>query len=156
MFNGQDNQGNSDFVSFGLKFGHPEFRFKLGGGVAKVQSDIPVQPGRWHTVTLWRNRKNASMVLDDNPPVYGSAKGIFQGLDLVESLFVGGLPSYENINEDVGFTRGFVGCISRIALGPRHRSVSGDIELFITLVPKLYNKVSLFVSFHTLGIIWEK
>jgi hypothetical protein len=61
------------------------------------------------------------MILDDNPGVYGQAKGIFQGLDLVKSLYIGGLPSYENINDDVGFTRGFVGCISRLALGPRHR-----------------------------------
>ena len=78
MFNGQDNSGNADFVAFGIKFGYPELRFKLGGGVAKIQSDLPVQPGQWHTATLWRSVKNASMTIDDRPPVHGSAVGIFQ------------------------------------------------------------------------------
>jgi hypothetical protein len=41
----------------------------------------------------------------------------WQGLDLVEPLYLGGLPSYYEVSADLGFTRGFVGCISRLGLG---------------------------------------
>ena len=56
-----------------------------------------------------------------------------QGLDLVEPLYIGGMPGMDNLNKDVGFTRGFVGCISRVALGPRNRLVQimiSDLGLF--------------------------
>jgi hypothetical protein len=35
----------------------------------------------------------------------------------VEPLYLGGLPSYYEVSDDLGFTRGFVGCISRLGLG---------------------------------------
>ena len=70
---------------------------------------------------VWRSRKNASLTLDDSPPVYGAAEGIFQGLDLRGPFYVGGLPTLNGISSGVGFKRGFVGCVSKVAVGPRLR-----------------------------------
>jgi len=39
----------------------------------------------------------------------GSALGSFQGLDLVESMYMGGVPDYTAIATSSGFQRGFVG-----------------------------------------------
>lgn len=39
----------------------------------------------------------------------GTAAGTFVGLDLVEDLFVGGVPDYSAISRSAGFRNGFVG-----------------------------------------------
>jgi hypothetical protein len=50
-----------------------------------------------------------TMYIDGEGPYSGTALGRFQGLDLVEPLFVGGVPDFRNIHRLSGFTRGFVG-----------------------------------------------
>jgi hypothetical protein len=49
------------------------------------------------------------MYVDGEGPYGGTALGRFQGLDLVEPLYVGGVPDFRNIHRLSGFTRGFVG-----------------------------------------------
>jgi hypothetical protein len=49
------------------------------------------------------------MYVDGYGPYSGTALGRFQGLDLVEPLYVGGVPDFRNIHRLNGFTRGFVG-----------------------------------------------
>ena len=77
--------------------------------------------GVWHTAVLWRSRKNVSLTVDNHPSVFGESPGIFQGLDLLEPLYLGGLPSFQVNLDNIGFGRGFVGCVSKLALGPRQR-----------------------------------
>jgi hypothetical protein len=50
-----------------------------------------------------------TMYVDGNGPYSGTALGRFQGLDLVEPLYVGGVPDFRNIHRLNGFTQGFVG-----------------------------------------------
>ncbi len=56
FYNGQTSSGGSDFVSFGLDQGVPEFRFNLGSGAAVIRADKPITFGEWHTVKLSRNK----------------------------------------------------------------------------------------------------
>jgi len=92
--------------------------------------------GEWHTAVVWRSRKNASLSLDGSTPVLGFAEGIFQGLDLLGPFYVGGLPTFNGIGSGVGFKRGFVGCVSKVAIGHRLR---WDIILkILELKIKLY------------------
>ena len=74
-----------------------------------VKADKPIEVGQWHTVKLARHRKNGSLTVDQNPTVYGMSEGKFQGLDLLEPFYLGGLPSFYAVSTDVGHTRGFVG-----------------------------------------------
>jgi hypothetical protein len=50
-----------------------------------------------------------TMYVDGDGPYSGTALGRFQGLDLVEPLYVGGVPDFRSIHRLNGFTRGFVG-----------------------------------------------
>ena len=47
--------------------------------------------------------------MDGEGPFVGQASGRFQGLDLVEPLYVGGVPEFRSIHKLNGFNRGFVG-----------------------------------------------
>jgi hypothetical protein len=49
------------------------------------------------------------MYVDGEGPYSGTALGRFQGLDLVEPLYVGGVPDFRSIHRLNGFARGFVG-----------------------------------------------
>lgn len=56
LYNGQEEGGDGDFVSFGLSDGYPEFRFNLGGSPAVIRSRRAVTLDEWHTVRLQRDR----------------------------------------------------------------------------------------------------
>ncbi|XP_071451008.1 basement membrane-specific heparan sulfate proteoglycan core protein [Hetaerina americana] len=134
LYNGQNPGGSGDFVSFGLSQGHPELRFDVGSGPAIIRAPAPVTLGRWHTVKLDRNKKEAykgmqgdgSMYVDGAGPYTGSAAGRFQGLDLEEPLYIGGVPDFSNIHRLAGFTQGFVGCISRLVVGTKEHELVRD------------------------------
>jgi hypothetical protein len=49
------------------------------------------------------------MVVDDDQPIYGSVTGRFIALDLLEPLYIGGVPNFKSIHKQPGFFRGFVG-----------------------------------------------
>lgn len=57
------------------------------------------------------------MTVVGHAPVHSNAPGRFQGLDLVEPLYVGGVRDFGAINRQAGYDHGFVGCISRLVIG---------------------------------------
>uniref|UniRef100_A0A452GNE6 Uncharacterized protein n=1 Tax=Gopherus agassizii TaxID=38772 RepID=A0A452GNE6_9SAUR len=113
LYNGQKKSTGADFVSFGLVGGCPEFRFDAGSGMATIRHPAPIRLGEFHTVWLYRNLTQGSLVLDSHPPVNGTSQGKFQGLDLNEELYLGGYPDYIAIAKS-GLSSGFVGCVRQL------------------------------------------
>ncbi|XP_041425839.1 basement membrane-specific heparan sulfate proteoglycan core protein isoform X10 [Xenopus laevis] len=115
VYSGQKKSNGADFVSFGLVGGRPEFRFDAGSGMATIRYPTPISLGEFHTVTLYRNLTQGSLVVDKHVPVNGTSQGKFQGLDLNEELFLGGYPNYDFISK-TGLSSGFVGCIRQLVI----------------------------------------
>ncbi|XP_074831677.1 basement membrane-specific heparan sulfate proteoglycan core protein isoform X3 [Carettochelys insculpta] len=115
LYNGQRTSTGADFVSFGLVGGRPEFRFDAGSGMATIRHPTPIRLGEFHTVRLYRNLTQGSLVLDRHPPVNGTSQGKFQGLDLNEELYLGGYPDYAAITKS-GLSSGFVGCVRQLLI----------------------------------------
>uniref|UniRef100_A0A8C0JBH2 Heparan sulfate proteoglycan 2 n=1 Tax=Chelonoidis abingdonii TaxID=106734 RepID=A0A8C0JBH2_CHEAB len=113
LYNGQKKSTGADFVSFGLVGGRPEFRFDAGSGMATIRHPAPIRLGEFHTVRLYRNLTQGSLVLDSHPPVNGTSQGKFQGLDLNEELYLGGYPDYIAVTKS-GLSSGFVGCVRQL------------------------------------------
>ncbi|XP_065431033.1 basement membrane-specific heparan sulfate proteoglycan core protein isoform X2 [Chrysemys picta bellii] len=113
LYNGQKKSTGADFVSFGLVGGRPEFRFDAGSGMATIRHPAPIRLGEFHTVRLYRNLTQGSLVLDSHPPVNGTSQGKFQGLDLNEELYLGGYPDYIAVAKS-GLSSGFVGCVRQL------------------------------------------
>lgn len=55
--------------------------------------------------------------MNGGEPLVGVSQGRFLGLDLVESLYLGGVPDFENVHRETGMRTGFKGCISRLVTG---------------------------------------
>ncbi|XP_073795137.1 basement membrane-specific heparan sulfate proteoglycan core protein isoform X12 [Danio rerio] len=116
IYNGQKKTTGADFISFGLLGGRPEFRFDVGSGMATIRYPTPIKLGEFHTVHLYRNQTQGSLVVDGQAPVNGTSQGKFKGLDLNEELFVGGYPNYSMLAKTAGLKTGFVGCIKQLII----------------------------------------
>eukprot|EP00094_Tigriopus_californicus_P007839 TCALIF_07549-PA protein Name:"Similar to HSPG2 Basement membrane-specific heparan sulfate proteoglycan core protein (Homo sapiens)" AED:0.37 eAED:0.38 QI:0/0.3/0.22/0.87/0.7/0.67/31/0/1988 len=117
FYNGHDERGGKDFISLSLRNGKPELRYNLGHETAILTAPTPITFGKWHTVKISRSRKNATLVIDDNIPIRGSAKGRFDGLDLMTPLYLGGVPFHINVEKVTDLNNGFKGCIGRFVIG---------------------------------------
>ncbi|XP_066493850.1 basement membrane-specific heparan sulfate proteoglycan core protein isoform X4 [Tiliqua scincoides] len=113
LYNGQKKNTGADFVSFGLVGGRPELRFDAGSGMATIRHPSILKLGEFHTVRLYRNLTQGSLVLDNHPPVNGTSQGRFQGLNLNEGLYLGGYPNYAAIAK-TSLSSGFIGCVRQL------------------------------------------
>ena len=50
-----------------------------------------------------------TLIVNDEPAYTGLAPGQFVGLDLVENMYLGGVPNFQTIPRAAGFNQGFVG-----------------------------------------------
>ncbi|XP_042159707.1 basement membrane-specific heparan sulfate proteoglycan core protein isoform X13 [Oncorhynchus tshawytscha] len=116
IYNGQKRTMGADFISLGLVGGRPEFRFDVGSGMATIRYPTPIKLGEFHTIELYRNQTQGSIIVDREAPVNGSSQGKFQGLDLNEELYVGGYPNYTLLAKTAGLKTGFVGCIRKLVI----------------------------------------
>lgn len=116
IYNGQRRTTGADFISLGLVGGRPEFRFDVGSGMATIRYPTPIKLGEFHTIQLYRNLTQGSIIVDGEAPVNGSSQGKFQGLDLNEELHVGGYPNYTQLAKTAEIKTGFVGCIRQLII----------------------------------------
>lgn len=116
LFNGQQ-RGSGDFISLSLNEGYPEFRFDFDGKPMTVRAEHPVSMNEWHTVHVNRFRRDGYMQIDDQHPVAFPALRSVAPLDLIEDLYIGGVPHWDMLPEGAMETKqGFTGCISRLSL----------------------------------------
>lgn len=126
LYNGQ-RRGSGDFVALSLNEGFVEFRMDLGKQPILVKSKNPLTMGEWHTVKVNRVRKDGYIIVDNEEPVSFPAHLRFQGLDLEENLYIGGVPRAEDMAPHSSSPRsGYVGCVSRLVLGSREVSLKKD------------------------------
>ncbi|KAL3861185.1 hypothetical protein ACJMK2_007245 [Sinanodonta woodiana] len=116
LYNGQTSSGAGDFVCFGLNEGYPEFRFDVGSGPAIIRGNNKLNMTQWHTVKLTRDRQKGTMVVNDEPAYTGVSPGNFQGLDLLENMYLGSVPDFNIVPRAAGFRTGFVGSVSEVKI----------------------------------------
>lgn len=56
------------------------------------------------------------MFVDERGPYKGNSLGAFQGMDLAQLLYIGGVSDFGVIHKDTGFQTGFVGkqCVEKL------------------------------------------
>ncbi|XP_055635671.1 basement membrane-specific heparan sulfate proteoglycan core protein isoform X6 [Toxorhynchites rutilus septentrionalis] len=119
LYNGQ-RRPNGDYISLSLRNGFPQFKFDFNGQVTTLQPEKPISIGGWHTVKVNRVRNNGFLLVDDQSPVVFPDKLKFYGLNLDDHLYIGGVPNFNAIpNNVVESQEEFVGCISRLVVNGR-------------------------------------
>lgn len=111
LFSAKSDIGSSDYVSLGLETGMVVFRYNLGSGHFNLQSNVHIDDGLWHTISIRRDRQRGYLSVDGILQSNGSSAGASDQLNLFSPLFVGGVTSYSLLQNEVMQTDGFVGCI---------------------------------------------
>ncbi|KAK3104524.1 hypothetical protein FSP39_004009 [Pinctada imbricata] len=114
LYNGQYDNANGDYVCFGMRQGYPEFHFDVGSGPAVIRGNQTLDLNQWHTVKLKRDRTQGSMEVNDKAVYSGKSQGRFEGLDLQQNMYLGGVPDYQRIPAPARFSSGFVGSVSQV------------------------------------------
>ncbi|CAG5125030.1 unnamed protein product, partial [Candidula unifasciata] len=142
FYNGQYVTGAGDFVCFGLQEQYPDlfshcfilcFRFDMGSGAATIRGAQQLDLNKWHTVHLRRNRKNGTMVVNDEPVYRGESAGDFQGLDLATPLYLGNVPNTTTIPPSARFTGGFVGGISEFKVKGVNLNLGAEAQEIVSV-----------------------
>lgn len=115
LYNGnKGNDKSGDFISLALVNSVPEFKFFLGHSTTTVKADKPITVREWHTVKVVRNKKKVTMFVDGSGPFIGIADGKYLGLDLTEPLYLGGVPTGNNMSPEVFPYSPYVGFVGKI------------------------------------------
>ena len=90
LYNGQNTNGNGDFLSINLVEGHVQLRYDLGSGFANLTSPEKVTMGEWQSLKITRNQKFGTLQLNTGQMVTGLSPGSLTELNLELPLYLGG------------------------------------------------------------------
>ncbi|XP_076612601.1 laminin subunit alpha-2 [Chaetodon auriga] len=109
-----------DFMSLELSEGKVKVNFDLGSGVGSAISANRHNDGRWKSLTMSRNKKQATVSVVDidsgaEEKVVATSQGSATGLNLRENqkIYFGGLPSIGNYRPEITLKR-YAGCLREI------------------------------------------
>lgn len=111
-------RGHDGFTSLAVHDGKLEFRFDVGDGSGPVVlvSPKPLIPNDWLEVNLRRIGASVEMKINITDVVQGKLPSEKRNLKLETPLFIGGYDDSIILNENVGVTGGFNGCIKDVTL----------------------------------------
>ncbi|XP_077302363.1 basement membrane-specific heparan sulfate proteoglycan core protein-like [Arctopsyche grandis] len=127
LYNSQKSGRDSgDYVSLALVNGIPEFKYSLGSGVASISGDQALSMNEWHNLKISRNEKDGFLYVDGKGPFTTKSPGKSNGLDLEQPLYIGGVPDYNQLPDELSSKEGFEGCIGRLVLEDNDLSIMKD------------------------------
>uniref|UniRef100_A0A667YT36 Laminin G domain-containing protein n=1 Tax=Myripristis murdjan TaxID=586833 RepID=A0A667YT36_9TELE len=109
-----------DFMSLELSEGKVKVTFDLGSGVGTATLPSRHNDGRWKSLTMARNKKQATVTIVDidsgaEEKIVATSQGSATGLNLKENqkIYFGGLPTIGNYRSEVTLKR-YAGCLGDI------------------------------------------
>ncbi|XP_044751334.1 basement membrane-specific heparan sulfate proteoglycan core protein isoform X8 [Coccinella septempunctata] len=118
LYCGETEEGYGDFASLTMKDQHVEFRFDVGNGPTVIRSPRQINVGEWVAVTASRSLSEGRLIVSGDAPVVERSPGNNKTPNLLTYLYVGGVDKQKvKVNEGVGVSSGFGGCISDVNIG---------------------------------------
>ncbi|GAB0093613.1 uncharacterized protein DMENIID0001_087780 [Sergentomyia squamirostris] len=108
-----------------------EDKFDCGSGTGKVQSEETVVLNQWNTVTVYRHRWDAWLLLNQGNRVQGRSKGLFSRITFREPVFLGGTGNITGMARKLPVNVGLTGCVRKFIANEHEYefniSPSGDV-----------------------------
>ncbi|KAJ8708619.1 hypothetical protein PYW08_010001 [Mythimna loreyi] len=122
LYNSERSDGDGDFFSLHLRDYFVEFAFDLGAGIALVRSAYPVEPNKWHSVSVSRAGRRATLrVRGAGAARSVSSRGARRRLALRQPLLLGGAP--HPLPARLALSTSFNGCVSQLIINDEELSV---------------------------------
>lgn len=120
LYAAESEKAFGDFLAVVVKDKHIEFRYIVGGKILPViiRSLKPIKVHEWMDISVGRTRAGLGYLQVDNEPQINEPKslGRAQMLYLKTNLYIGGYDKRIVLNQGVGVTKGFTGCIGAVSL----------------------------------------
>ena len=114
-----------DYISISIENGTVVFRFNIGADIeGEAFSIVDINNMQWHDVTVSWNGIGSYVAVDGTySDETGSGYGLFptnnpfvQPLTLSSPIFIGSVPNFSVVPNEVKQTKGFQGCIREVSL----------------------------------------
>ncbi|XP_050098392.1 uncharacterized protein LOC126579122 isoform X2 [Anopheles aquasalis] len=113
LLTGERDDLTGDFMALLLHQGFLEFWFDCGSGMGRVKSEETIVLNQWNTITIYRHRWDAWLVLNQGNRVQGRSKGLFSRITFREPVFLGGYGNITGLDRKLPVSTGFTGCIRK-------------------------------------------
>ncbi len=136
MFYASDAQFE-DFMAVWLEDGHVNYAFDCGSGLMHIKSKRQYSDGRYHTLTIKRDRQQGVLIVSDRTntsiveEMTNKAEGESGSLSVVEPYYFGNMPDSEksqltSMQADLIVTEPFVGCMSDFNIA--YRTLKSNLD----------------------------
>ncbi|XP_022699692.1 pikachurin-like isoform X1 [Varroa jacobsoni] len=130
LYSGEQANLQGDYVAILLVEGFVEFRFDCGMGEGILRSDQPVVLSSWNKLSIYRDRWDAWMQLNNDHQVQGRSKGLFSRITFRDNLYLGGSPNITMVEGRLRTDKAFIGCVRKLEINNRNfdfrSGVKGD------------------------------
>ncbi|XP_048488585.1 basement membrane-specific heparan sulfate proteoglycan core protein isoform X3 [Plutella xylostella] len=117
LYNSEKQGRTGDFIALQLVDGVPQFNMETGNGPIVVRGDRPLQLNTWHTIRINSINGNKVTMDVDNTGPFVQERSDLSVLDLDQPLYIGGVPTEQQLPEWLGGVPPFIGCVSMLILG---------------------------------------
>nr|XP_054768911.1 basement membrane-specific heparan sulfate proteoglycan core protein-like [Lytechinus pictus] len=104
-----------DFIAVGLHDGYIVFSYQLGSGEANIASTIRIDDGAEHNITITRQGRDGTLLVDDEDVVIGQSAGVLRMLNVKGALFLGTPPDVE-ILTGTKYNKGIEACVKDLEI----------------------------------------
>ncbi|KAL9700309.1 hypothetical protein quinque_003750 [Culex quinquefasciatus] len=113
LLTGERDDLTGDFMALLLHQGFVEFWFDCGSGTGRVRSEETIVLNQWNSITIYRHRWDAWLVLNQGNRVQGRSKGLFSRITFREPVYLGGFGNITGLDKKLPVGNGFTGCIRK-------------------------------------------
>ncbi|CAO1339330.1 unnamed protein product [Diamesa serratosioi] len=113
LLSGERDDLTGDFMALLINEGFIEFWFDCGSGSGFIKTKESVLLNVWNTITIYRHRWDAWILLNQNTKVYGRSKGLFSRMTFREPVFLGGSGNVTGFINKLPVSNGFFGCVRK-------------------------------------------
>ncbi|KOB69323.1 Basement membrane-specific heparan sulfate proteoglycan core protein [Operophtera brumata] len=122
LYNSQNAGRTTDFLALQLLDGIPEFILETGNGPVSVKGDRPLALNEWYTIRLIKLGTKVTMYVENFGPFEVDTPENWI-LELQQPLYIGGVPDYNQLPEQLAGATGFAGCVSMLVLGREEKNI---------------------------------
>ncbi|CAB4004460.1 pikachurin isoform X2, partial [Paramuricea clavata] len=113
------------YVTVGLTVGFVSLSFNFGTGKRQFYSNIPVDDGKWHNVTVARNEGSCSLTIDEKHKTQFSSSTNGLSMRTAVDLYIGGIPSIKSATKGL-HKIGFKGCLKNVQINSKFLDFDRD------------------------------
>ncbi|XP_055626066.1 uncharacterized protein LOC129768435 isoform X2 [Toxorhynchites rutilus septentrionalis] len=152
LLTGERDDLTGDFMALLIHQGFVEFWFDCGSGTGRVRSEETIVLNQWNTITIYRHRWDAWLVLNQGNRVQGRSKGLFSRITFREPVFLGGFGNITGLDKKLPVSSGFTGCIRKFVANEHdynfHSAPLGDVSQGFDIQECVTDRCSRFPCQH--------